>query len=121
MTTETREATLEDFRSCYSDMYKEAYGVRPRNWETGKWSIQEWEKEFDRLDAEIKYNEEREAEEQAEAATQVEATISKLIAMGAKDRATAIRWLHDANNTDGDDEYLCYNLGLKYGYFRHTA
>ena len=46
-----------------------------------------------------------------------EKIIVKLIGHGAPDRATAIRWLHDAEGTDNDNEYLCFCLGLKYGYF----
>jgi hypothetical protein len=36
---------------------------------------------------------------------------------GAKDRAMAIKWLHEANDTNGDNDFLCYCLGAAYGYF----
>jgi hypothetical protein len=40
---------------------------------------------------------------------------------GAKDRATAMRWIHEAEDTQGDDDYLAYTLGLPYQYFRKVA
>ena len=59
--------------------------------------------------------------EQAEAKVDYEFTIDRLIRTGAPDRATAIRWLHDAHGTDGDNEYLCFQWGLPYGYLREAA
>jgi hypothetical protein len=47
-----------------------------------------------------------------------EARIEKIIALGAKDRAMAIRWIHEAEGSDGDDEYLCYRVGVPYGYIK---
>jgi hypothetical protein len=44
-----------------------------------------------------------------------------LLRSGAKDRAMALRWVHEAEETNGDDEYLCYTVGLPYGYFRETV
>jgi hypothetical protein len=29
-----------------------------------------------------------------------------------------MRWIHEAEGSNGDDEYLCYLVGLPYGYFR---
>jgi len=29
----------------------------------------------------------------------------------------ALRWIHEAEDTGGDNEYLCYTLGLPYRYF----
>jgi hypothetical protein len=39
-----------------------------------------------------------------------------LLRSGAKDREMALRWIHEAEDTGGDDEYLCYTLGLPYRY-----
>jgi hypothetical protein len=36
---------------------------------------------------------------------------------GAKDREMAMRWIHEAEGSNGDDEYLCFLLGLPYRYF----
>lgn len=54
---------------------------------------------------------------ESNAAIAVEEHIKFLIATGAGDRATAIRWMHQAERTNGDNESLCYKLGLKFGYF----
>ena len=53
----------------------------------------------------------------ARAAVQFEARVAGLIASGAGDRATAIRWIADAEGAEGDAEYLCFLLGLEYDYF----
>jgi hypothetical protein len=47
-----------------------------------------------------------------------EARVAKIIALGARDRAMALRWIHEAEDTDGDDEYLCYRVGVPYGYIK---
>jgi hypothetical protein len=44
-----------------------------------------------------------------------------LMMAGAKTREQALRWVHEAEGSNGDDEYLCYLLGLPYGYFRRAA
>jgi len=44
-----------------------------------------------------------------------------LLQTGAKNRAMALRWIHEAEGSNGDDEYLCFLLGLSYGYFRKTG
>jgi hypothetical protein len=40
-----------------------------------------------------------------------------LLQTGARDREMAMRWVHEAEGSGGDDEYLCYLLGLPYRYF----
>jgi hypothetical protein len=50
-----------------------------------------------------------------------EKRVNDLIFSGARDRETALRWIHEAEGTMGDDEYLCYTLGLPYMYFRKVA
>ena len=114
----SRLATLDEMHEHYSDFYKEVHGIRPR-WVTFT-SIKEAGEAILRLEAEAKIVFAQKEREQAEAAEAVEKLIASLIASGAGDRATAIRWLHDANNTHGDDEYLCYCLDIKYGYFKST-
>jgi hypothetical protein len=83
--------------------------------------LEDFEAEFKILgmaiaDAEI----ERQASEQ-KAVFDFEARIETLIGAGAKDRATALRWIHEAEGSHGDDEYLCYLVGLPYQYFRKAA
>ena len=111
---------VEQLQCLYSDMHKDAYGCRPR----GAWV----DIDADWLRKEIEYLEgvialvvadERAAEDRA--AIQVEERIADLIASGARDRAAAVRWMHEAEGTQGDDEYLCFTLGLAYGYFKKVA
>ena len=109
---------LEQAQITFWDMYKDATGVRPRGIDTSKWTLDDFQREFSYLEKCIDENERQREHAEARAAQVVEARIADLIATGAGDRASAIRWLHDAENTDGDDEFLCYSLGLPYGYFK---
>ena len=112
---------LEQAREIYWDMYKDAYGVRPRGIDTSSWTLDQFEAEFKVLgqaiaDAEI---ERKQSEENA--IVVFEQRVYTLIHAGAKDRATALRWIHEAEDTQGDDDYLAYTLGLPYQYFRKVA
>jgi hypothetical protein len=110
--------TIEELRGCYSDMHKDAYGFRPRNWDAVKtWTHEDFEEVLKYLQQIIENNIESEKQEKAKAAVEVEARIAKLIEFGAADRQAAIRWLHDAEKTNGDNNYLCFCLGVEYGYF----
>jgi len=99
---------LEQMACQFWDMYKDAYGVRPRGIDTAAWDEATFEAEFNYLQDLIAKNEkEREIAEH-------EATL----ACGAKDRAMALRWIHEAEGSNGDDEFLCYLVGLPYRYFQ---
>jgi len=58
---------------------------------------------------------------ETEAIDRFEQHVTNTICMGARDRETALRWIMDASNANGDWEYLCYDLGLPYHYFRKVA
>lgn len=109
--------TLEQYACTYWDMYKDAYGVRPRGIDTSTWTEEQFEAEFVSLsrtiDAEYKDQVAREEVAQHD----FEMRMLGLLQTGAKDRAMALRWIHEAEGTGGDDEYLCYTLGLPYRYF----
>jgi hypothetical protein len=109
--------TLEQYACTYWDMYKDAYGVRPRGIDTSSWSESDFEAEFVSLsrtiDAEYKDQVAREEVAQHD----FEMRMLGLLQTGARDRAMALRWIHEAEGTGGDDEYLCYTLGLPYRYF----
>jgi hypothetical protein len=111
----------DELGAVYYDFYKEVHGIRPR-WVNHEEATIEWyESELEQLQlqADIQWQEQQVRD--AETIGVVEANIAELIASGAGDRATALRWLHDANNTNGDWEFLCYCLDLPYGYFRKDA
>lgn len=114
METMTR---MEELQSIFWDMYKDAYGFRPRGISTHLWDEDKFNREFDFLQNEITRNEQarRAAEEQA--AHQFEMRVQSILSCGAKDRAMALRWIHEAEGSNGDDEFLCYLVGLPYRYF----
>lgn len=125
MTTEYKSwdelSKLEQARETYWDMYKDAYGVRPRGVDTSSWTVETFLKEFAYLGLVIEREEIARKEAETKAIFSFEKRVDDLIFSGAKDRATAMRWIHEAEDTSGDDEYLAYTLGLPYQYFRKVA
>lgn len=114
-------SVLEQYACTYWDMYKDAYGVRPRGIDTRSWTEQDFEREFAILSAVTEREEQSRRESELKAAQRFEKRIEETIQSGAGDRETALRWIHDADGSNGDDEYLCYLNGLSYGYFRTAA
>ena len=112
---------VEQYACQYWDMYKDAYGVRPRGVDTSHWTLEDFEAEFEGLGVAIEAAEKVRVASEQHAIFSFEKRVDDLIFSGAKDRATAIRWIHEAEDTQGDDEYLCYTLGLPYQYFRKVA
>jgi hypothetical protein len=109
---------LEQMACQYWDMYKDAHGIRPRGIDTSAWTEADFMKEFEYMAKLITQQEEARVEAEHMASVKFEQRVLNLMCMGAEDRATAIRWIHEAEGTSGDDEYLCWTLGLGYGYFR---
>jgi len=109
---------LQEAQNTYWDFYKEAYGVRPRASNTQNWTLQDFDKEFETLAEVCRLNAVHRAQAEAEATDRFERTVLTLLESGARDRAMALRWLHEANDTQGDASYLEYLLGLPYQYLR---
>jgi hypothetical protein len=109
---------LEQAQCQYWDMYKDAYGVRPRGIDTTSWTLEQFDAEFETLAVVIQREEEQRKINETEAAVRFEAQLVDLMKSGARTREAAIAWVHDAEGSNGDDEYLCFLLGLRYGYFR---
>jgi hypothetical protein len=109
---------LEQMACQYWDMYKDAHGIRPRGIDTSSWTEADFIKEFEYLGNLITQQEEARVEAEHMASVKFEQRVLNLMDMGAEDRATAVRWIHEAEGTGGDDEYLCWTLGLPYSYFR---
>ena len=111
---------VEQLRSEYSDFHKEVRGFRPapnENWDSEEWLAE-------RIDALAKESVQVEAEEarrEKVCIANFEARVTDTIKLGAKDRETAIRWIADAADVDGDMEFLCFKLGLPYNYFKVAA
>jgi hypothetical protein len=115
---ETEVSELDQARSDYSDFHKEAFGFRPR-WDYSAMTLADFDREFEYLAQECKRNAELRAEAEAAAAVRLEQRILSLLEFGAKSRAMALRWLDEAEGTSGDVDFLCYCLGVDYGYIKH--
>jgi dipeptidase len=111
----------EQLAATHYDFYKDVHGVRPRWMNYDAMTEQELEQELDQLSREAEVQRIEEEKMQKIATEKFELRVADLITSGAKDRATALRWIHDAEDSNGDDEYLCFLLGLPYGYFREVA
>jgi hypothetical protein len=106
-----------------SDLHKDAYGFRPSEsfwefWSTA--SDAEKQKEWDHLVERLNQSMEEEEANHRSCIARLEDRIAGMIAIGAKDRAMAIRWLDEAYDTQGDMQFLEWNLGVPYGYFKKT-
>lgn len=116
MYAEVEMTELEELECIYCELHKDVYGVKAR-WYRAE-SVEQARKDVDSLQAhgEAVWAEEKVREEAAVKA--VELRIVELVEMGAGDRETAVRWLHDAEGTRGDADELCYALGVPYRYFK---
>ena len=120
-TTWEQMSYLEQAQSIFWDMYKDAHGIRPRGIDTSTWTLADFQLEFASLEVVIVREEDQRKVSEAEAIAKFEEHVTNTICMGARDRETALRWIMDASNANGDWEYLCYDLGLPYHYFRNAA
>ena len=109
--------TLEQYACQFWDMYKDAYGSRPRGIDTSAWTEAEFEAEFVQLSKTIDANYTEQLAQEEVAKHDFEMRMLSLLQTGAKDREMAMRWIHEAEGSNGDDEYLCFLLGLPYRYF----
>jgi hypothetical protein len=120
-TTWEQMTTLEQYACTYWDMYKDAFGIRPRGIATSSWTEADYLAEFKQLGEII--DREEIARKAAEAINleKFERRVAELLSIGAKDSDMAMRWIHEAEGTQGDNDYLAWTLGLPYQYFRKAA
>ncbi len=114
MTTFVEPTELQELETIYCEMYKDVYGVKARWYKAD--SIEQARLDIDNLQATLVVVMEEEAAQKQEA---IKAFVALAATYGGIDNAK--RYQHQAYGTDGDDEYLCYHLGLPYGYFNKTA
>jgi hypothetical protein len=99
--------------NIFSDLHKDARGFRPRGHEyftaTPARKQQIWEVLCDELEASI--DAEARAHEEAEA--DLDRQVDQALALGAQDRAQAIRWIAQGMD-EADAGYICFLLGLSY-------
>lgn len=111
----------EQLETIVWDMYKEVHGIRPRHLNLAAMTEDELKAMCKRLEAEIEMAEKARREDQARAVALFSKRVEETIKSGAGDRETALRWIHEADGSDGDNEYLCYLNGLPYGFFKAAA
>ncbi len=113
-------SALDQAQAIYWDMYKDAYGVRPRGVDTSAWTLEQFEAEFKVLGQVIEQEEIARKAAEAQAVVDFENRVANLMHTGTN-RERVIAWLMDAEGANGDFEYFCYTQGLPYGYFRKVA
>ena len=105
----------------FSDLHKDTFGFRPNAYQYEIWMA------MSEAELEAEYNDMCDAHEaelvryqaaQHAAVERFEALIAMLLATGAADRATAIRWAMDAEGADEQDPtgYCEWTWNLPYGY-----
>lgn len=117
LTTWDEMSPLEQAQCTYWDMYKDAYGFRPRHVDTAGWSLEDFDREFAALDEVIVREHIARQAAEAKAVVDFEDRVANLMHAGTN-RERVIAWLMDAEGANGDFEYFCYTQGLPYGYFR---
>lgn len=111
----------EQLECIFWDAYKDAHGFRPRHINVSAMTEAELESELQVLGELIDQQEKARKEDEARAVVKFCKRIDEVIKSGAKNRETALRWIHEADGSNGDDEYLCFLNGLPYGFFRQAA
>lgn len=108
----------QELADLYWDMYKEIHNIRPRWMNLDAMSIEELEAELDVLTREGELVFAREAEQQARAAAKFEEQIASMDV----DRATALRWIMQAEDVDTLFDLMCVrNLPSNYFEEKHEA
>ena len=125
MTTEFKSweqmTTLEQYACTYWDMYKDAHNFRPRHIDTSAWTEADYVAEFKQLGEIIDREEIARKAAEVISLEKFERRVAEMLTIGAKDSAMAMRWIHEAEGTQGDNDYLAWTLGLPYQYFRKAA
>jgi hypothetical protein len=111
----------------YSDLHKDARGYRPGESGFNYWNSltpDEKQSHWDCLIEDLECRNEERLFYEREAAILFENRVALTVQSGAKDRATAIRWIFEAEGDDyafNDPDYFCFQHGLAYGYFAEIA
>jgi len=105
--------------SLYSDLHKDAYGVRPRGSFDSVPLVTLQHMVEDMREAAARAAAEQRREQQV-AVLKFEARLAELIAAGAADRVTALRWLSDASEARSTSD-LEWEFDLPTGYLGRDA
>lgn len=112
---------LEQAKQIWWDAFKDANGFRPRDIDISEWSLEKLNEEIKRLGEIIGRQETERIDQQAAAVVVFELRIKNLIDTSGKDRAAAIALIHEEEGSNGDGDYLCYLVGIPYGYFNNKT
>ena len=114
------EYTIEELAQLHSDLYKDAYGFRPRL-TLKNWNQQTLLQEIDYLETVITQQIASERQAQEASVASFEKKVESSISYGAKDRQTALRWMFEAEELDFshtfDRELFCFKNNLPFTYF----
>lgn len=99
----------------FSDLHKDAYNFRPRDHIYYASSPDEKQAIWDQTIAALNESERERIANEKLTVLEFEERIGVVMALGADDRAAAIRWIFEGEDFS-DPDYLCYMIGLPYGY-----
>ena len=108
----------EQLITTYSDFYKEVHGYRPSIRVHD--SVQDLKLKLEYLNDEAKIVFDEEGKRRSEAITEFEELVDSIKATCNCDRDTAVRFIMDTEEVDGDKEYLCFKMNLPYKYFEEV-
>lgn len=104
----------EQLSATHYDLYKDVYGIRPRWFNYEQFSVEELKKELDNLlrEGERVWAEEKRIE--AQKVEEFKAEVQRTIELGAKDEATALRWMTQSEKFyhSQDVEHWVWNRGI---------
>jgi hypothetical protein len=104
--------------SLYSDLFKDAHGFRPFNKQWSNLSSEQKQTEWNKLQNIVEQNIADDLRKHKHSIQYFETVIEEFIESGASDRETAIRWIADSEDVNGDMDLLCYKYNLPYNYFK---
>ena len=108
---EQQKGTRQDALNYLSDLYKEINGFRPNLSQYKDSSDEQLWQEIQNLEKESENQAQEEEKEEQLNAEKFEQSVEKIIQSGAGDRATALRWMFNAEDYYGIDGFL-YHYGL---------
>jgi hypothetical protein len=106
--------------NTFSDLHKEAFGFRPRGTAWSAWaeaSDDEKQELWDRLVTIAADNAAYEEQEEARMVAEWTHTFAVAADCGIP-REVFLAAMHEVYNSFGDDEFLCWHIGVPYGFFK---
>jgi len=100
----TTESEKTECLMWISDLYKDVYGFRPRNYNFHEWSFDQLTKFVNDLSDQAESDREYERKQAQLAEVEFNKRIQEVIDLGAGDRETALRWMLQGDM--GDDKEL---------------